>query len=139
MKRKQNITAGALCAALTCAAGGAAADTLSLQVDGRTYLIELHSTPEAGLLKQVLPLQLQFENFGNKERIAYLPQKLAISSWKKPAEVRRGALAYYVPWGNLCVFRVDYHSPDDLIVLGQLSEEAVQAVERSDQAVLALP
>lgn len=139
MNKNQNILVGALCTVLATAAGGAAAETLSLQVDGRTYHIELHDSPEARLLKQALPLQLEFENFGRMERIAYLPQKLNISSWKKPVDVKRGALAYYVPWGNLCVFRVDYHSPNDLIVLGQLSEEAVQAVEKSDKAVLSLP
>lgn len=140
MTAAQRVLVGALCTVLAAASGASAmADTLNLNIEGKTYQIELNASAEAQLLKAALPLKLEFEDFGRNERIAYLPHKLDIKSWKKPVEVKRGSLAYYVPWGNLCIFRVDYSSPNDLVLLGQMSEEAVRAVEKHGSGTLSLP
>lgn len=139
MKKLQAAAAGVLLAAVTAvlAQEDAMAANIQLTVQDKTYQVELYDSTAAQQLLQQLPLKLTFENFGRNERIAYLPHKLGISSYKESVQVKRGDLAYYVPWGNLCVFRVDYHSPDDLMVLGHMGEEAVKAVEQSgDSEVL---
>ena len=110
------------------------AQDLTLTVNGTEYVITLNDSEEAQLLVQALPQTLQFENFGSNERIAYMSHKLPIASYKETIDVKRGSLAYYVPWGNLCVFRRAYHSPNDLVLLGQMDEAAVKAIEASGDA-----
>ena len=42
------------------------------------------------------------------------------------------AFAYYVPWGNLCLFRIGGNAPSrDLVELGGVDETALQAVIQS--------
>lgn len=110
------------------------AQDLELKLNRTSYQITLEDSAQAQLLVEQLPLTLTFEDFGRNERIAYLPHKLDIAKWKQSAEVKRGDLAYYVPWGNLCVFRVNYHSPNDLVILGHMDEETVRAIESSADA-----
>lgn len=132
--QKALLTAG-LTAVLT---GGTMAQDLELSIGANTYTISLYDSKEAQLLLDKLPVTLTFENFGRNERIADLPSRLPITSYKESVEVKRGSLAYYVPWGNLCVFRVNYQSPNDLVLLGEMDEATVKAVEQcgSQQATL---
>lgn len=114
----------------------AMADTVYLTVNSHVYEVNLIDNEFARDLKDLLPVTLSFRNFGANERIADLDKRIGPSSYKQTYEVKRGDLAYYVPWGNLCVFRVSYHSPDDLAPLGSMSEEAIKAVESAGTGVL---
>ncbi|MBU3826720.1 MAG: hypothetical protein IAA31_04425 [Candidatus Anaerobiospirillum merdipullorum] len=114
--------------------GTAMATDLTLELNGKNYAITLYDSKEAQLLLAALPQTLEFENFGSMERVAYLDKKLPLASYKQTVEVKRGSLAYYVPWGNLCVFRKDYHSPNDLVLLGEMNEDTVKAIEGSGSA-----
>ena len=105
----------ALLLAAGCAAGGESmAQDLELKLNGTSYQITLEDSAQAQLLVEQLPLTLTFEDFGRNERIAYLPHKLDIAKWN--------------------VFRVNYHSPNDLVILGHMDEETVRAIESSADA-----
>ncbi len=114
----------------------AMADAVYLTVNSHVYEVVLLDNEYARDLKAMLPLSLSFKDFGKNERIAYLKESIGPSSYKESYEVKRGDLAYYVPWGNLCVFRVNYHSPYDLAPVGSMNEDALKAVESADFGVL---
>lgn len=85
----------------------------------------------ANLVKR-LPLSQPFENFGKLERITYLKPALDTGKDALTASPKRGDLAYYIPWGNLCVFLIGGNAPsDDLVILGHMEEEALVALEKS--------
>ena len=48
----------------------------------------------------MLPLTLTLEEFNGREKIAYLPRKLAHAG-SPGSDPENGDLIYYVPWGNL--------------------------------------
>ena len=48
----------------------------------------------------MLPLTLRLEEFNGREKIAYLPRKLAHAG-SPGSDPEDGDLIYYVPWGNL--------------------------------------
>ena len=89
------------------------------------------NTQAGKLFLNSLPLTLSFENFGSNERVAYLPKRLDMDSYDSHLSVKRGDMTYYVPWGNLAVFRKAYSSPSDLAPIGSMPENAISALEQS--------
>ena len=49
---------------------------IRLTFDGRTMTATLYDNPSARDLATLLPLDLTIEDYGNNEKIAYLPRKL---------------------------------------------------------------
>ena len=129
MHRVWKVAVGVALAAVT--GGYAMAQDIVMTVGERSFSVTLEDNAYAEEFLNSLPVTLTFEDFGRNERIAYLDEKLAVRSYKESLQVRRGDLCYYVPWGNLCAFRVNYSSPGDLLRLGSMSEEAIKALEGS--------
>lgn len=110
----------------------AMAQDVIMTINDTKYVVTVDENTAAGkLFLEVLPLSLNFENFGSNERIAYLPHKLDMNSYEEPISVKRGGMTYYVPWGNLAVFRKSFSCSADLAPLGAMSEEAISALEKS--------
>ena len=104
----------------------AMAQDVIMTINDTEYVVTVDENTAAGkLFLEVLPLSLNFENFGSNERIAYLPHKLDMNSYEEPISVKRGGMTYYVPWGNLAVFRKSFSCSADLAPLGAMSEEAI--------------
>ena len=57
-------------------------------------------TPAVRDFLALLPLELEFEDLGGREKIAYLPRALDIGS-SAGSDPEDGDLIYYTPWGNL--------------------------------------
>ncbi|WP_050778989.1 cyclophilin-like fold protein [Succinatimonas hippei] len=113
----------------------AMAQDVIMTINDTKYVVTVDENTAAGkLFLEVLPLSLNFENFGSNERIAYLPHKLDMNSYEEPISVKRGGMTYYVPWGNLAVFRKSFSCSADLAPLGAMSEEAISALEKSGSA-----
>lgn len=129
MHKVWTLAAGLGLAALT--GGNAMAQDIVMTVGERSFSVTLEDNVYAEEFLNSLPVTLTFEDFGRNERIAYLDEKLSVRSYRDSLQVKRGDLCYYVPWGNLCAFRVNYSSPNDLLRLGSMSEEALQALEGS--------
>ena len=113
----------------------AMAQDVIMTINDTEYVVTVDENTAAGkLFFLLLPLSLNFENFGSNERIAYLPHKLDMNSYEEPISVKRGGMTYYVPWGNLAVFRKSFSCSADLAPLGAMSEEAISALEKSGSA-----
>lgn len=96
------------------------------------YVVTVDENTQAGkLFLNSLPLTLSFENFGSSERVAYLPKRLDMNGYDSHLSVKRGDMTYYVPWGNLAVFKKAYSSPSDLAPIGSMPENAISALEQS--------
>lgn len=78
-----------------------------------------------------LPLTLIFEEFAGREKISYLPERLATEG-SPGAAPRDGDLIYFAPWGNLgfCYNAApDAGVDDDVITIGAV-ESGMDQLER---------
>lgn len=135
---KHKFTLAALTAGALMMGAPAMADTVYLTVSGQTYEVDLLDNEFTADLKAQLPVTLVFENFKENERIAKLPQSIGPGEYTQSYDVKRSDVAYFVPWGVFCVFRVDYHTPQNLAPLGKISNEATIAIENSGSSEVLL-
>lgn len=113
-------------------AGETMAATIEMVVDDKVYNVELADHAAAQDLMNRLPMTLTFENFGQTERIAYLENALKLGNAPTSTTPVVGDFAYYIPWGNVCVFIKDFRHSSDLVPMGKMSEEATEAVRKSE-------
>ena len=64
----------------------------------------LYDNPSARDLMSLLPLDLTIDDYGNNEKIAYLPRKLTEEGSGPFGNEAPGDLCYFAPWGNLAMF-----------------------------------
>ncbi len=107
------------------------AETIEMVIGEKVYPIKLQNHDAARDLMNRLPLTLTFENFGSTERIAYLKSSLKLGNAPTSTDPVTGDFAYYIPWGNVCVFIKDFHHSPDLVPMGKFSAEATEAVKQS--------
>ena len=68
----------------------------------------------------LLPLTLKLEDYGETEKIGYLPRKLSTEGAPPGSDPSVGDVSYYAPWGNLAIFRRDFRYSSGLIKLGKV-------------------
>lgn len=88
--------------------------------NGQEFTATLYDNPSARDLASMLPLDLKFEDYGNNEKIAYLPRKLTEEGSGSFGNETPGDLCYYAPWGNLVFYYAGYRYSKGLIRLGRL-------------------
>lgn len=93
---------------------------LRLGVEGGSLTLTLEDNSAARSLLSQLPLTLTFEDYNGTEKIAYLPEGLDLSDAPDSCDPDVGTLAYYAPWGNLCIFYQDFRYSQGLVPLGKL-------------------
>lgn len=98
-------------ASIVVAVGSPAAQTIDMVVDGAIYAIELNASAAAENFAKRLPMKVVWEDFGKLERIARLSERLDVGRDPVVKSPVRGTFAYYVPWGNLCLFRIGGNAP----------------------------
>lgn len=101
-------------------AAAADTNTLTLVVDGQEIPITLYDTPAANALYNILPLELQFEDFNHTEKISDLPEELPTEGESDGCDPDIGDFCLYAPWGNLSIFYQDFPYSDGLIPLGHV-------------------
>ncbi len=65
-------------------------------------------------------MQLKLEDYGETEKIGYLPRKLSTKDAPPGSNPSVGDVSYYAPWGNLAIFRRDLRYSSELIKLGKV-------------------
>lgn len=98
---------------------------LTVSADGKSIVFELNDSQAAKDLYAQLPLSVDAEDFGGKEKIYYPPKKLNTSDAPLVKGARPGTLAYYEPWGDVVMFYGSFGSAPGLYELGH----AVQGIE----------
>lgn len=89
-------------------------------IDGQEFDVTLYDTPAANALYDMLPLELNFEDFNNIEKIAYMDCELPIQGEPNEFDPDVGDLCLYAPWGNLSIFYKDFRNSNGLISLGHI-------------------
>lgn len=92
---------------------------IRLTVGGEVLYVDLEDNSAANALLEQLPLTLTFEDFNGTEKIAYLDEALDTSDAPTSCTPAAGTLAYYMPWGNLCIFYRDFRESSGLVPLGK--------------------
>ena len=111
---------------------------LKMTVNGQEVAITLYDTPAANALYDMLPLDLNFEDFNGIEKISYLSQELPTEGEPDGCDPDVGDLCLYAPWGNLSIFYQDFRYSDSLIMLGHIDSgmDVISEMEESTSTVL---
>jgi hypothetical protein len=112
----------------------AAADTMRIRLkmrDTEVIATLLDNATSRDLVAQ-LPLRLTLEDYGDVEKIGYLPKKLSTDGAPAASTPSAGDLSYYAPWGNLAFFRKGFRHSPGLIRLGKIETgmDAINATGR---------
>lgn len=92
---------------------------IKLSFNNEEVYVKLQESEASKDLINMLPLTLEFEDFNNTEKIAYLPSELSSSNSPSGYTPHAGDFAYYAPWGNLSIFCQDFKYSNSLIKLGE--------------------
>jgi hypothetical protein len=95
---------------------------IRLTFNNRSMTATLYDNPSSRDLALLLPLGLTIDNYGNNEKIAYLPRKLTEEGSGLFGNEAPGDLCYFAPWGNLALFYADYRWSEGLIRLGRFED-----------------
>lgn len=98
--------------------------------DGTTVTGSLEDNAASREFLTMLPLTVKLEDYGSTEKIAWLPAKLRHADSRQAITPRAGDIAYYVPWGNLAIFREDFRHSPGLIKLGRI-EQGFESLRKS--------
>ena len=116
------LTAAMAVAATGCSAENVAKDEfrIRLTVDEQTLYAVLEDNSASRSLLSQLPMTLTFEDYNSTEKIAYPAHELDTSDALDNCDPDVGTLAYYKPWGNLCIFYRDFRASSGLVPLGRI-------------------
>ena len=111
---------------------------LKMTVNGQEVAITLYDTPAANALYDMLPLDLNFEDFNGIEKISYLSQELPTEGEPDGCDPDVGDLCLYALWGNLSIFYQDFRYSDSLIMLGHIDSgmDVISEMEENTSTVL---
>lgn len=98
---------------------------ITVEANGNTIVYELNDSQASKDLYAQLPLEIDVEDYGGKEKIYYPPQKLNTSNTPLVTSAQPGTLAYYAPWADVVMFYDSFGWASGLYDLGK----AVQGVE----------
>ena len=98
---------------------------ISVSDGTNTIIYQLNNSPSAKSLYEMLPLDVEAENFGNNEKIFYPEQKIDTADGVEGGG-EAGGLALFSPWGNVVMYYGSFEAYPGLYILG----EAVEGVEQ---------
>lgn len=100
-------------------------------VDGEEIIVQLDDNPTADALYEMLPIELEFEDYNGTEKITHPPEELPTDGAPDSCDPDVGDLCLYAPWGNLCFFYRDFRYSESLIPLGTV-ESGLDLLESLD-------
>lgn len=92
---------------------------IKLSFNDNEVYVRLNNSKASNDFLSMLPLTLEFEDFNNTEKIAYLPRSLTTEDAPSGYTPKAGDFSYYAPWGNLSIFYKDFRYSDSLVKLGE--------------------
>src|SRR5215212_10476127 len=83
------------------------ADTMKIRItfNGGAITATLTESTTSRDFVSLLPMDLSLEDYGETEKIGYLPRKLSTDGAPPGSNPSAGDVAYCAPWGNLAPFR----------------------------------
>lgn len=108
---------------------------IQIKVANKSIIFELNNSQASKDLYAQLPLTIDVEDYGGKEKIFYPPHKLNTSNTPK-ANAKAGSLSYYAPWGDVVMFYKNFGSASGLYDLGKAVSGAEHIEQLSGSIVL---
>ena len=93
---------------------------IRIEMNGNEITATLTDNATSRDFVSLLPLKLKLEDYGETEKIGYLPRKLSTEGAPPGSDPSVGDVSYYAPWGNLAIFRKDFRYSTGLINLGKI-------------------
>jgi hypothetical protein len=121
-KRKHTVLLPAITfAVLAATSADAETDSMKIRIrmNGNEITATLIDNATSRDFVSLLPLKLKLEDYGETEKISYLPRKLSTEGAPPGSDPSVGDVNYYAPWGNLAIFRRDFRYSSGLIKLGR--------------------
>lgn len=111
---------------------------VKLTVNGKEFDVSLYDTPAANALYDMLPLELNFEDYNGIEKIAFLENQLPTEGEPDEYDPDAGDLCLYAPWGNLTIFYNDFRVSSGLVSLGRIDSgiEVIAGLDEDFSATL---
>ena len=78
----------------------------------------LDDTAAARSLAAQLPLTLNLEDYGGREKVAKLPKRLDISGSPIGSDGKKGEISYFAPWNNFVIYYGYQPYYDGIVRLG---------------------
>ncbi len=75
-----------------------------------------------------LPLEVTLNDYAGTEKIFYPSPVLDVSNAPKGCNPVAGTITIYAPWGNVAIFYKDWHQDNNLIRIGQIDSDGVDAL-----------
>lgn len=93
---------------------------LKITVEEKTATAVLYDNASSRDFASLLPLTLELSDYANTEKVATLAKALSTQGAPKGYDPSVGDIAYYAPWGNICVFYKDFGYANGLVPLGKI-------------------
>lgn len=97
-----------------------------MMFDNEIITVQLYDNATARDLVSRLPLTLEFSDYNNVEKIAYLPNGSSALNTSDAPETftpAAGDLAVYIPWGNISFFYNAFRASSGLAPFGKIGSE----------------
>lgn len=106
---------------------------MSFSFDGNEIKVEMENNATANSFLQAMPMELYFEDYMGKGKMAYVDTELDASDVPTNYKPVSGTLAYHTSWGNICFFYEDGEESSELIPIGRVIS-GMEAVKELDKA-----
>lgn len=111
---------------------------LNMTTDTGLVHARLYDNASAKDFIAMLPLTLTLEDYNNTEKIAGLPKGLSTSGVPNGYTPHKGDIAFYAPWGNLCIFYRDFRYSPGLVQLGKTDADGISKLTTSQSVTISL-
>lgn len=92
---------------------------LEMKYNGARFAVLLEDNPASRELIAQLPLELEFSDYAQKEKIAHLPKPISVKNTPN-YNPQIGDVFYFAPWGNIGIFYDKQPPFNGLVYLGKI-------------------
>lgn len=95
---------------------------IKLSFDNNELFISLDENAASKQFYEMLPLELEFSDYAEKEKVARLVKKLNLSNTQE-YDPQVGDFFYFSPWGNIGIFYEKQPPYNGIVYLGKLKSD----------------
>lgn len=95
---------------------------IKLSFDNNELFISLDENAASKQFYEMLPLELEFSDYAEKEKVARLVKKLSLSNTQE-YDPQVGDFFYFSPWGNIGIFYEKQLPYNGIVYLGKLKSD----------------
>ena len=104
---------------------------IKITIGDKTITATMENNVTARDLLSRLPLEITLNDYNNTEKIFYPDPKLETNGAPRGCTPVPGDITLYVPWGNVAIFYKSWSHTNDLIKLGHIESNGIEALSVS--------